>query len=456
MDPNLHLRGEFLDWSSEAYERTRKVYNAMIDKHPSAILRCRDVADVLEAVAYGRRNQLKTAVRSGGHNGAGLGVCDDGLVIDLSGMRGIRVDPETQTAMVETGCTWGDVDHATHAFGFATPSGIISTTGVGGLTLGGGHGYLTRRYGLTIDNLLSADVVLADGSFVKASPRENEDLFFALRGGGGNFGVVTSFEFRMHPVHTVYAGVTLYPFDRCREVMQWYRSYLPSAPEDVYGFFALMTVPAAPPFPEALQRQKMGGIVWCYTGALDEAPDAMKAALRAGRPELTHLGPMPYPTLQSMFDGLYPPGDQWYWRGDFVRELPDEAIDAHLRWSRASPSPQSTTHLYPVDGAVHRIPQDATAFAHRDAHWSQVIVGVDHDPARAADLKRWTIDYWNAVHPYSASGGYVNFMMEDEGVDRIRATYGPNYERLAAIKRKYDPTNFFCVNQNIPPAIEPH
>jgi hypothetical protein len=449
--PEVHLRGELLDPSHEAYERSRRVYNAMIDKHPRAIARCRDVADVIEAVAYGRGGGLVTAVRSGGHNGAGLGVVDHGLVIDLSPMHGIRVDPRRRTAQVEAGCTWGDVDHATHAFGLATPSGIISTTGVGGLTLGGGHGYLSRKYGLTIDNLLSADVVLADGRFVRASESEYPDLFWALRGGGGNFGVVTSFELRLHPVDTVYAGVTLYPLEGAAPVMRWYRNFMPSAPDDVYGFFAFITVPPAPPFPPELHLRKMAAIIWCYTGTPADGPGVLKAATEIGPPAFAHLGEMPYPALQSMFDGLYPPGDQWYWRGDFVHQLSDAAVDAYIDHARSLPTPQSTVHLYPIDGAVHRVASGATAFSQRDAHWSEVIVGVDHDPSRAGELKRWTVGFWNAVHPFVRPGGYVNFLGSDEGIDRVRASYGENFDRLREVKRTYDPNNFFRVNHNIPP-----
>ena len=444
------LRGALVQPGDALYDEARKVYNAMIDKRPALVVRCADVADVIACVNFARENRMLLAVRGGGHNGGGLGVCDDGLVIDLSAMRGIRVDPKAHTARVEGGCRWGDVDHATHAFGMATPAGIISTTGVGGLTLGGGIGHLSRRFGLTIDNLLAVDVVLADGRFVSASERENEDLFWAVRGGGGNFGVVTSFEFRLHALDTVAAGPTLWPLDRAAEIMKWYRDFIVKAPPELNGFFAFLTVPPAPPFPEHLHLQKMCGVVWCYAGDPAQADTLLEPA-RALEPALYGVGPMPYPTLQSAFDGLYPPGHQWYWRADFVNELPDEAIALHVAHGSQLPSMQSTMHLYPIDGAVHRVGRKDTPFHYRDAKWAEVIVGVDPDPANRDRITAWCKNYWEALHPHSAGGAYVNFMM-DEGAERVQATYRDHYPKLAAIKAKYDPGNLFRVNQNIKPA----
>ena len=444
------LRGEIIQPGDDGYDDARKVYNAMIDRRPALIACCADAADVIAAVNFGRENDMLTAIRGGGHNGGGLGICDDGLVIDLSGIKYTRVNPEARTVRVGGGCTWADVDHATHAFGLATPTGIISTTGVGGLTLGGGIGHLTRKCGLTIDNLLAADLVLADGSFVTASADENEDLYWAIRGGGGNFGVVTSFLFRSHPISTVYAGPMLWELEQATEVMQWYREFSPSAPEDVNGFFAFLTVPPGPPFPEHLHNRKMCGVVWCFTGPLDQAEEVFKPIRSFGPPALDLVGPMPYPMLQSMFDGLYPPGHQWYWRADFVNELSDEAIALHVKYGSEMPTMQSSMHMYPINGAAHRVGNDETAWAYRDANWAEVIVGVDPDPANNDRIISWTKDYWDALHPYSAGGAYVNFMM-DEGEERVQATYGDNYERLVAIKNKYDPTNLFRVNQNIRP-----
>ena len=316
---------------------------------------------------------------------------------------------------------------------------------------GGGHGYLARKYGLTIDNLLEADVVLADGSFVKASEQENEDLFWAIRGGGGNFGVVTSFLFRGNPVSTVYAGPMFWELDQAEEILRWYREFSPQAPEDMYGFFAFLVVPPAPPFPEHLHGKKMCGIIWCYSGAMEGAEEAFRPIRQqVGLPAFEFLGPMPLPTLNSLFDALYPPGLQWYWRGDFVTELTDEAIAMHLRYGPEVPTMHSTMHLYPIDGAVHRVGSHDTAFSYREAKWSAVFVGVDPDPDNNERIISWTKEYWDAVHPHVGGGAYVNFMM-DEGQERIKATYRDNFERLVAIKNKYDPTNLFRVNQNIRP-----
>jgi FAD/FMN-containing dehydrogenase len=445
------LRGELIQPGDLGYDEARKVYNAMIEKRPRMIARCSDVADVISCVNFARENEVLLAVRGGSHNGAGWGVADDALVIDLSAMRSVRVDPEERTVRVEGGARWGDVDHASHAFGLAIPTGIISTTGVGGLTLGGGHGYLSRKYGLAIDNLLEADVVLADGRLVKASEEENEDLFWALRGGGGNFGVVTSFLFKGNPVSTVYAGPMLWELDRAEEIMRWYREFSPQAPEDLYGFFAFLVVPPVPPFPEHLHNRNMCGVVWCYTGLLEEAEEAFRPIREeVGPAAFEFLGPMPLPVLDSLFDGLYPPGLQEYWRGDFVNELSDEAIALHIRYGSELPTPLSTMHLYPIDGAVHQVGNNDTAFSYREATWSAVYFGVDPDPANAERITEWTKEYWAALHPYSAGGAYVNFMM-DEGQERIRATYRDDFERLVDIKNEYDPTNLFRVNQNIRP-----
>ena len=445
------VRGQLIQPSDEAYDSARRVYNAMIDKRPGLIVMCADAADVIAAVDYARENRMLVAIRGGGHNGGGLGTCDGGVVIDLSRMKGVRVDPTAHTVRVGGGCTWGDVDHATHAFGMAVPTGIISTTGVGGLTLGGGIGHLSRKHGLTIDNLLSADVVLADSRFVIASSDRNEDLYWALRGGGGNFGVVTSFLFRLQPVKTVYAGPTFWPLDQADGVMKIYREFIAGAPDDVNGFFAFLTVPPAPMFPEHLHGKKVCGIIWCCTGSVSEAEKTIKPMRQFGKPVFDHVGPMPHPALQSIFDPLYPPGLQWYWRADFVKELSDKAIELHLEHASRLPTMHSTMHLYPVNGAVQRIGKSETAFSYRDVTWAEVIVGVDPEPAHREKIVAWTKEYWDALHPHSAGGAYVNFMME-EGQDRVRTTYRDNYQRLATVKKKYDPTNLFRVNQNIHPA----
>jgi len=445
------LRGEVIGPGDRSYDESRKVYNSMIDRRPRLIARCVDVADVITSVNFGRENTLRVAIRGGGHNAGGSGVCDDGLVIDLSPMRYVRVDPKKRTVLAGGGALWGDVDHAAHAFGLAVPAGIISTTGVGGLTLGGGLGHLTRQCGLTIDNLLAVDMVLADGRFVTASAKEYADLFWAVRGGGGNFGVVTSFLFKAYPIHTNYAGPMFWPLEDAAEIMRWYRGLITKAPNTLNGFFAFLTVPPGPPFPAHLHNRKMCGIVWCYTGPAKKAQQVFKPIRGFKTPALDMVGPIPHPALQSMFDALYPPGLQWYWKADFVRELSDEAIARHLEHGAKLPTMHSTMHLYPINGAASRVKNSATPWCYRDAVWAQVMVGVDPDPANKEKISAWAKDYWTALHPYSAGGAYVNFMM-DEGEDRIRATYGKNYDRLSKVKKRYDPTNLFRVNQNIKPA----
>lgn len=445
------LKGTLIAPTDPDYDTARKVYNGMIDKRPALIARCTCVDDVVTMVNYARAHDLLVAVRGGGHNGAGLGVCDDGLVIDLSGMKQIDVDPDKQTVLVEGGCLLKELDAATHQYGLAVPTGINGTTGVAGLTLGGGLGYLTRHCGLTIDNLLEATVGQHDCRVVNASAAENEDLFWAIRGGGGNFGVVTSFLFKAHPISTVVAGPILYELDNAKEMMQWYREYIKNAPDNINGWFAFLTVPPGPPFPEHLYLRKMCGILWCYSGPVEEA-DKLLGPIRAVKtPALDLTGPMPVPVLQGLFDPLYPPGIHTYWKADYVNELSDEAIDIHLQHAKQLPTMLSTMHLYPVNGAAARVGNDETAWNYRDATWAMVIVGIDPDAANDDLITNWARNYWQDLHPHGAGGAYVNFMME-EGEDRVKATYGSNYDRLVTIKAKYDPTNLFRVNQNIKPA----
>jgi FAD/FMN-containing dehydrogenase len=445
------LRGRLIQPDSPDYDAARSVYNAMIDRRPAFIARCADVADVIAAVTFAREHALPLAVRGGGHSGPGLGVCDDGLVIDLSLMKGVRVDPTARTARVEGGCKWGDVDHATHAFGLATPSGFISTTGVAGLTLGGGIGYLSRRYGLTVDNLIGVDVVLADGRFVTASAEENADLFWAVRGGGGNFGVVTSFEYRLHPVDTVFGGPMLWPMERAPELLPFWRDFILKAPEDINGWFAFMTVPPAAPFPEAFFLKKMCAITWCYSGPPGQLEERFAPIRAFGAPAIDFTGTVPFPALQSLFDRFFPPGLQWYWKADFFKELSDEAIALHVKHGAELPTALSTMHLYPINGAAQRVGKNDTPFSFRDANFAEVIVGVDPDPANDQRMIAWAREYWQALHRYSAGGAYVNMIM-DEGQDQVRAAYRDNYDRLLAVKTKYDPTNLFRINQNIQPA----
>jgi FAD/FMN-containing dehydrogenase len=448
-----NLRGSVIQRGAPDHAEACKLYNAMIDKRPLAIARCVDVADVITAVNFARENRLLLALRGGGHNGPGLGSCDDGLVIDLSSMKGVHVDPATRRVQVGPGCTQGDMDHASHAFGLAVPAGIVSTTGVAGLTLGGGSGYLTRKYGLTIDNLVEADVVLADGSFVTASDTQHEDLFWGLRGGGGNFGVVTRFAFRAHPVSMVYAGPIFWDQSHAAEIMRWYRDFLPKTPAELGIFLGLKTVPTTDPFPREIWGRRICALISCYNGSQEQGEAAMKPVRTELPPALLDwMGMMPFPALQSLFDPLMPKGMQWYWKGDFVKELSDAAIAEHVRHAANTPSTLSLMHLYPIDKAVHAVGPADTPWGARDATWSMVIAGIDPDPAKAPALKRWARAYWESVHPYNLGGGYVNFMDADEGDARVKASYGANYQRLVAVKRKYDPENQFRVNQNINPA----
>jgi len=448
------FRGELIKPADSIYDEARALYNGMIDKRPALIARCANVADVIAAVNFGRETGITVAIRGGGHNGPGLASVNDGLVIDLSNLKGVRVDPAARTIRVEPGCTQGDVEHAAAAFGLAVPAGIVSTTGVAGLTLGGGTGYLTRAHGLTIDNLLEADVVLADGSFVTANKDQNSDLFWALRGGGGNFGVVTSFLFRAQPVKNVYAGPIFWDIKDAKKVMQTYRDLIAKAPVELGLFLGLKTVPPVDPFPKEHWGKKAVALIGAYNGSADNGVAAMKPfrdALPA--PLFDWMSEMPFTAIQTLFDPFFPKGLQWYWKGAFVKELPDASIDAHIGSIMKAPTDLCLMHLYPIDGAVQKVGAADTAWSTRDARWSMVIAAISPEPAHADDLKTWGRSYWEAVNPFNLGGGYVNFMSDDEADGRVQATYGPNYERLAQIKKKYDPSNFFRVNQNIRPAV---
>jgi len=447
-DFKVQIRGEVILPDNQNYNESRKVYNGMIDKRPGMIVKCVDVADVISCVNYGRENNLLVAVRGGGHNGGGLGICDGGMVIDLSGIKYIRVNTADNTVRVGGGNVWGEVDHATHAYGLAVPTGIISSTGVGGLTLGGGVGHLSRKFGLTIDNLLEADMVLADGSFVTVNASQNADLFWAIRGGGGNFGIVTSFKFQGHPLKTVIGGPTLWPIEQAEEIMEWYHDFIHNATEDLNGFVATMVIPG-PPFPDHLHLKKFCGIVWCYTGDPNKF-DELFQPVRDKQPLFEHVGEMPHPAINTLFDGLFPEGLQWYWRADFFTELGPEARAEHKKFGSIIPTPLSQMHMYPISGAASRPGPTDTPWAYRDAKYAGVFVGVDADPANAEKITDWAKSYQEALHPYSSGGAYTNFMM-DEGQERVRASYKQNYDRLVDIKTKYDPGNFFRVNQNIKP-----
>ena len=444
------VRGAIITPGDDEYDDARAAYNAMIDRRPRVIVRAADAGDVMAAVDYARENGLDLAVRGGSHSVPGFGTCDDGVVIDLGGMRGVRVDPVRRTARAEGGATLGDLNHATHAFGLATTGGIISTTGIGGLTLGGGMGYLARKFGLTIDNLMSADVVTADGRLLVASENENEDLFWALRGGGGNFGVVTSFEYRLHPVKDVYGGPIFFELDEAETVLRFYREFIASAPEELGGFPAFQIAPPLPFIPEDRHGDTFIIMVACWAGPLAEGERAIKPIRDVAPVVAEFVGPMPYPALNSAFDALVPAGLQHYWKASFVKDLTDASIAAHLQHGPRIPTMNSALHIYPINGAVQRVPSDATAFAYRDANFATVIAGMWPDPADNEANIEWVRDYYAATAPHSEEGAYINFLSGDDQ-DRVRASYRGNYDRLVDVKRTYDPGNLFHLNQNIRP-----
>ncbi len=444
------VRGDVVAPGDEGYDEARKVYNAMIDRRPTVVARCSNVGDVVAAVNFARENGLDLAVRGGGHSVPGFGTCDDGVVIDLSGMRSVTVDAASRTARAEGGATWGDFNDATHAHGLATTGGIISTTGVAGLTLGGGIGYLSRGCGLSCDNLISAEVVTADGRSMVASEEENADLFWALRGGGGNFGVVTTLEFRLHPVETIYGGPMFFEVDDAATVLRFFREFIADAPEEFGGFPAWQIAPPLPFIPENRHGDTFLAFVACWAGSVDQGEAMLRPFHDVALVVAEHVGEMPYPALNSAFDALVPPGLQHYWKANFVTELNDAAIEAHLEHGPKIPVVNSTVHIYPINGAAHRVAPDSTAFAYRDANFATVIAGMWPEPSQNEANTRWVRDYYDATAPLSEEGGYVNFMAGDDQ-DRIKANYRGNYDRLVEVKRTYDPDNLFHLNQNIQP-----
>ena len=446
------VRGRVITVSDADYDEARNVYNAMHDRKPGAVVQCMDSADVMAVIAAASDSGLDLAVRGGGHSVPGFGTIDDGLVIDMSTMNNVRVDANKRVALVGGGATWGDVDHATYPFGLAAPGGVVSTTGVGGLTLGGGIGYLTRGVGLSIDNLLSADVVLADGRQVTASDYQNEDLFWALRGGGGNFGVVTSFEFQLHDVGDIVGGPLFYEFDDAAAVLECYREFIADAPEELGCFFGWQIAPPLPFIPEDRVGDLFCVLVTCWNGPHEDAARVLRPLRDAAEVKAEQVDVLPFPALNSAFDDLVPKGMQNYWKADFTTELSDEAIAAHIEHGKRTPHVSSSMHLHPINGAAQRVSADETAFGHRDKNFAPVIVGIWDDPADNEANTKWVKDYYAAIHPHSGSdGGYINFMSDDDD-DRVAANYGANYERLAAVKAAYDPGNLFHVNQNIAPA----
>ncbi len=444
------VRGDVVGTEDEGYEQARAVYNAMIDKRPVVVTRPVNAGDVIAAVNFARESRLPLAIRGGGHSVPGFGTCDGGVVIDMSRMRAVRVNPEKRTARAEGGATWGDFNSAAHAFGLATTGGIISTTGVSGLTLGGGIGYLARGFGLSLDNLISADVVTADGKFLIANDKENEDLFWAIRGGGGNFGVLTSLEFKVHPVKDIYGGPMFYELKHIKDVLNFYRDYIKDAPEEMGCFPAFQIAPPLPFIPENRHGDTFIAMVACWAGPLDKGEKALKPFHDVAPVVAEFVGPMPYPALNSAFDALVPPGLQHYWKANFVKELTDESIAAHIEHGPKVPAVNSTMHIYPINGAVHRVASDATAFGHRDANFATVIAGMWPDPAHNNANIKWVRDYYDATSPHSEQGGYINFASDDDQ-GRASANFGKNYNRLVQVKKKYDPTNLFHMNQNIKP-----
>jgi len=444
------VNGQTIVPGDAAYEESRKVYNGMIDRRPGVIVRCSDAADVMASVEFARGQGKDLSIRGGSHSVPGFGTNDGGVVIDLAPMKGIRVDPQARTVRAEGGCTWGGFNHATYAFGMATTGGIIASTGIAGLTLGGGIGYLTRAYGLSCDNLLSADVVTADGRFLVASKRQNEDLFWALQGGGGNFGVVTSFEYQLHPVKDIVAGLFFFPLDRSRDVLEFYRDYIQKAPEELGMFPAFQIAPPLPFIPPADHGKTFIILVCCWAGRPEDAEKIFAPIRKAGPIAAEMVSPMPYPALNALFDPLLPAGLQHYWKAAFATDLTDGAIKAHMEFGPKVPVVNSTMHIYPINGAASRVAPDATAFAYRDAKFATVIAGMWPDPADNEKNIKWVKDYYKALQPHSSSGGYVNFMAGDDQ-ERVRDNYKGNYDRLVAVKKKYDPANLFHMNQNIKP-----
>jgi FAD/FMN-containing dehydrogenase len=443
-------RGHVISAEDEGYEEARKVYNAMIDRRPLAVVSCTSPEDVAAVVDFARENGLDLAIRGGGHSVPGFGTTDGGVVADLSPMQEVTLDPAGKTARAQGGVTWGIFNDATHAHGLATTGGIISTTGIAGLTLGGGIGYLSRGMGLSCDNLLSADVVTANGRMITASERENEDLFWALRGGGGNFGVVTSFEFKLHPVKEIYGGPMLYELDDARTVLEFYRDFIADAPREFGGFPGWQTAPPLPFIPEGRHGDTFVVFVACWAGPLEQGENMLKAFHDIAPVVAEQVGVMPYPAINSAFDALLPPGLQQYWKANFVKELSDGHIEAQIEYGPKVPTVNSTGHIYPINGACHDVAPDATAFAYRDANFATVIAGAWPDPADNEANIKWVRGYYDATARHAEEGGYINFMAEDDQ-ERIKANYKGNYERLVDVKRKYDPGNLFHLNQNIKP-----
>jgi hypothetical protein len=443
LDFKAGLRGQLIQPGDDGYDEARGIWNGMIDKRPALIARCAGVSDVIASVNFARSNGMQISIRGGGHNIAGNSLCDGGLVIDLSQMKSIRVDPRTRTARAEPGLTWGEFDHETQVFGLATTGGVVGSTGIAGLTLGGGVGWLHSRFGLTADNLLSADVVLADGSLVTASAQENEDLFWALRGGGGNFGVVTSFEYRLHPVSQVLAGPVFHPAARAVDVLRFYRDFTATLPDELAVYSGFLTDP---------EGNKLIGVVVCYSGSFEEGERLVKPLREFGPPAADMIGVMPYRSLQSMFDAAFPDGKLNYWKSGFIKDLSDEALKTIAEHAALAPSPASMVMVENYHGAYSRVGKSETAYSHRDAHYDLLILAGWDDPADSDKNIEWARSFYNAVRPYLSDKAFPNLMGQDEIAGQSGEAYGINYGRLSELKKKYDPANFFRLNLNIKPA----
>lgn len=438
----VSLRGELLRPGEDGYESARKIHNGMIDRRPAMIVRCAGAADVMRAVSFAREHELLVAVRGGGHGVPGFAVCDGGVMIDLSCMKSVRVDPTRHTARAEGGVTWGDFDHETQAFGLATTGGAARPTGIAGLTLGGGQGFLMRKHGLACDNLLSVDVVTAEGRQVTASAAENSDLFWGVRGGGGNFGIATSFEYRLHPVGPVLGGLVIYPMSQARALLKFYHEFTASAPDELGPLAVLATLP---------DGTKAAATLLCYSGAVGEGDRLLRPLRTFGPPIADQVTVMPYTALQSIVENFNPPGLRNYWKTLYLKELNDDAINVMVERYATVPAPHTHVVVYTLGGAVGRVGPDKTAVEYRDARHAFLIVGMWTDPAEDDLNIRWVRELWDAMQPFASGGFYVNYEAET-AIEKVKAAYGPRkYERLAALKAKYDPTNLFHLNQNIVP-----
>lgn len=437
------MRGSLLTARDAGYDAARRIWNAMIDKRPALIARCTGAADVREAVRFAATHELLVSVRGGGHNVAGTAVCEGGLMIDLSPMKGVHVDPAARTAWAQPGVLWQDFDHETQAFGLATTGGVVGETGIAGLTLGGGVGWLVRKHGLACDNLLAADVVTADGQLRRATPDDHGELFWGLRGGGGNFGVVTAFQYRLHPVPTILGGLVVHPRAAARDVIRFHRDFVASAPEELTSYVALLTTPDGLP---------VVGVASCYCGDLREGERVLGPLRTFGSPLVDEMKPMPYAAMQGLFGPAFPWGHRNYWKSSFLRELPDAAVEAVVSQADRARSPLSAVALEYYGGAASRVAPAATAFPHREAKYNLLVLGQWREAAEDPEHIAWARGVWEAAQPWASGAVYLNAMGEVEGAQAVREAYGPNYARLAALKAQLDPKNIFRLNQNIAPA----